>query len=585
MIYHIYSNLSKFKNLEFHSGLNVLLADREETSTDLQTRNRAGKSSVINIIHFLMGDTAHKDSIFRSEHLKQWTFGIDFDLAEQRVSVERSGLNHGRIVVQNADTYNWPFQPTLRRGIMNSLSNDDWCSLLGNRFFALPPVSESERKKHTPTFRSLFSYFVRCDSAGGFRRPEAQSSLQQVGDQQIAIAYLLGIDWRIAQTWEKVRQREKTLKELRKAAEEGALGDVISTSAQLRTELILAEQASKRLQDALSRFEVLPEYYQLEREASHITREISDLANQNTLDEQLIADINASLESETPPEATALSRLYKEAGMVLPEIVERRFEDVKRFHDSVISNRKNYLHIELESASERLTSRRTKIQQLDTRRSEIMRMLQSRGALDHFQSLQQEASRQDARTEAIRQSFLAAEQLEGTKTELDIERGRLVQRLRLNLEEQKNLVTEAVTTFENISRALYEEAGSLTLNPTENGLKVEVRIQGQHSRGIQNMQVFCFDMMLMKLCSKRKIGTGFLVHDSHIFDGVDERQVAHALKLGAEIASNCNWQYIVTMNSDAVPSEFPGDFNIEPHILPVRLTDATETGGLFGFRF
>ena len=47
-----------------------------------------------------------------------------------------------------------------------------------------------------------------------------------------------------------------------------------------------------------------------------------------------------------------------------------------------------------------------------------------------------EAARQDAHTETIRQRFLSAEQLEGTKTELDIERGHLVQRLRLNLEEQ-----------------------------------------------------------------------------------------------------------------------------------------------------
>jgi uncharacterized protein YydD (DUF2326 family) len=151
----------------------------------------------------------------------------------------------------------------------------------------------------------------------------------------------------------------------------------------------------------LSSFEVLPEYRQLEQEASNITREISDLANQNTLDEQFIADINSSLESETPPDTDTLSRLYQEAGMSLPEIVKRRFEDVKTFHDSVISNMKNYLEAELKSASERLISRRMNMKQLDTRRSEIMRVLQSRGALDQFQSIQREASRQDAQTEAI----------------------------------------------------------------------------------------------------------------------------------------------------------------------------------------
>jgi uncharacterized protein YydD (DUF2326 family) len=99
------------------------------------------------------------------------------------------------------------------------------------------------------------------------------------------------------------------------------------------------------------------------------------------------------------------------------------------------------------------------------------------------------------------------------------------------------------------------------------------------------MQIFCFDMMLMKLCSDRGIGPGFLFHDSHLFDGVDERQVAKALQIGAESAEKLGFQYIVTMNEDAVPSEFPGTFDFKQHLISTRLTDATEDGGLFGIRF
>ncbi len=219
------------------------------------------------------------------------------------------------------------------------------------------------------------------------------------------------------------------------------------------------------------------------------------------------------------------------------------------------------------------------------RRGEIMRILQSRGALDQFQELQRDAARQDAETESIRQRFQAAEQLEGSKTELEIERAKLTQRLRMDLDEQKDVVIEAITTFERVSHALYEQAGSLQFTPTENGLRTEIRIQGQLSRGIQNMQIVCFDLMLMQLSSKRNIGPGFLVHDSHIFDGVDERQVSHALQLGAEIAEECGWQYFITMNSDDVPSAFNNGFSLDKHVLPVRLTDATDNGGLFGFRF
>ena len=96
----------------------------------------------------------------------------------------------------------------------------------------------------------------------------------------------------------------------------------------------------------------------------------------------------------------------------------------------------------------------------------------------------------------------------------------------------------------------------------------------------------CFDLMLAEICSEQGRFPGFLVHDSHLFDGVDERQVAKALQLGAERAEKNGFQYIVTLNSDAIPTEgFSGDFDVMSHVLDTRLTDATDDGGLFGIRF
>jgi uncharacterized protein YydD (DUF2326 family) len=140
--------------------------------------------------------------------------------------------------------------------------------------------------------------------------------------------------------------------------------------------------------------------------------------------------------------------LYEEAGVSLPGVVARRFEEVQQFHQSVIANRRDYLAGELADAEERLRGRRQQMRALDTRRGELMRTLNSRGALDQFQQLQQEAARLEAETEAIRQRFQVAEQLEGSKTELEIERARLVQRLRRDMDEQRERVSNAITTFE-----------------------------------------------------------------------------------------------------------------------------------------
>ena len=59
MIHHIFSTLPSFKNLgDLKPGLNVLLAQKTEGATTKQTRNRAGKTSFVELVHFLLGADA-----------------------------------------------------------------------------------------------------------------------------------------------------------------------------------------------------------------------------------------------------------------------------------------------------------------------------------------------------------------------------------------------------------------------------------------------------------------------------------------------------------------------------------------------
>ncbi len=105
------------------------------------------------------------------------------------------------------------------------------------------------------------------------------------------------------------------------------------------------------------------------------------------------------------------------------------------------------------------------------------------------------------------------------------------------------------------------------------------------SIGIGNMKIFCYDLMLARLWSARPTTPGFLIHDSTIFDGVDERQRAEALELAAGESQAHGFQYICTLNSDYVPrNEFSSGFRIEDYI-SLRLTDADMSGCLMGMRF
>ena len=77
-----------------------------------------------------------------------------------------------------------------------------------------------------------------------------------------------------------------------------------------------------------------------------------------------------------------------------------------------------------------------------------------------------------------------------------------------------------------------------------------------------------------------------MIHDSHLFDGVDARQIARALLLGLRATGTGDLQYIVTMNSDIFDSlPLPEAIDRDEVVLKTRLSDEIETGGLFGFRF
>jgi uncharacterized protein YydD (DUF2326 family) len=589
MIHRIYSNLSTFKELSFRSGLNVLLAEKSPEATERHTRNRAGKTSLIELIHFLAGDSARPNSLFRTSALSEYSFGIEFDLGNFRTVVERSGQHPSKITIAEGDPSTWPVKPSAVDTESSNwvITNTNWKIVLGKLMFGLPGGDDEEPfDKFGPKYRSLFAYFVRRQSGGGFLSATKQHEKQQLWDQQVAITYLLGLDWTISQQWQTVREKEKTLAQLRKAAKEGdLLGTIIGTTAELRSELAIAEERARKLEENLKSFRVLPEYRDLEKEASELAQKLGTMTNDNTMDRHLLAELERALEEEQAPSLDDLESLYAEVGIILPDLVVQRFEDVRAFHESVIQNRRSYLAGEVEATEQRISEREQSMRRIAARQTNIMTILGSHGALDQFLQLQSELSRLQAKTESIRQRYTAAEQMEGLKTELDIKRNQLLLRLRQDFREQADTLRQAILAFEEISNNLYEEAGRFTISESTNGPDFEIRIQGEKSKGITNMQIFCFDMMLMQLCGEKDMGPGFLVHDSHLFDGVDERQIARALQAGSKIANEQGFQYIVTMNSDVLPRDYSNGFEIEDYILPTRLTDATEDGGLFGFRF
>ncbi|MHA1619225.1 MAG: DUF2326 domain-containing protein, partial [Promethearchaeota archaeon] len=100
----------------------------------------------------------------------------------------------------------------------------------------------------------------------------------------------------------------------------------------------------------------------------------------------------------------------------------------------------------------------------------------------------------------------------------------------------------------------------------------------------ENMKIFCYDLALMQGSQYKP---DFLIHDSLLYDGVDERQIARAFELAAQESEKLGFQYICTLNSDDFPESYlSNQFKSKlEHYTCIKLTDKTIEGSLLGIRF
>jgi uncharacterized protein YydD (DUF2326 family) len=590
MILSIESSIPTFKTVRFHEGLNVLLADTRQDASRKQTRNSAGKTSLIEIIHFLYGSDCDPDSIFRTTALVNDSFTGTLLIDGESFRIQRSGAAPSKIFVLQGgqDRDDLPLKTDKKSGRL-FVSNENWRVFLGHALFSMPSDMKGTvfDEPFTPTFRSMFSYFVRRTNSGGFIVPERQAEKQQRYDWQINLSYLLGLDWQIPFEFQSVRARERTLEELRKAAKGGALGDLVGTVAELRPQLTVATTKASKLRDELANFEVLDSYRDLSKRAARSKADLQALGRTSVSLQETLEHLEHALAAELPPDRDAVGRVYAAAGVELPDVALRRLDEVTRFYDSIVENRKANLQFEIAETRRQIVEVDSKMASCNAERSDILRTLEGRGALEDFIRLQRELAGLEAAAAAIQERYKAAEVLEGETTQLDLDRVNLKRRLQEDHQGRQDALDEAILVIAEAINDLYDDrTGRFIVEATANGPEFRISIEGDRGGGISQMEIFCLDLALLKVVTERYGGPRFLIHDSHLFDGVDERQIAIALSMMQRETDGKGLQYIVTMNSDIFSRlPLPEEINIDKIVLPTRLSDETETGGLFGFRF
>lgn len=470
------------------------------------------------------------------------------------------------------------------------ISIEAWKALLGQAWFLLP-IDRSNGEfqgKGAPTFRQLIGYFARRRKIGGLDTIERTSRDQQPGNWQVALSYLLGLNWHVARRFQDMRDRRKSLQALNKAVKSGELGEILGTTAEIRPELARVEDRAKVLRAQVDSFQVHDSYQQLAQQAASLKDKISEVTLSLAETSSAIDYVTKSISQEEAADYADVEALYTAAGVELPNFALRRFEDVKAFQASVAANRRHYLEEQIADLKTQRQIFSASLATASAARTEILRALDGKGAFDDLIRLNEALAEQVSRAELLRSKLQHAAVLENNRTQLKAEVADLELQLQQSLAASEDAIKRATVLVDRAITELYDDrTGNLIIEASRTGPQFRIDIQGGGNRGgIDMMKLFCFDTALLRIAFDRFLpGPLMLIHDSHLFDGVDSRQVSRALAYGQRIADKIGGQYIVALNSDEFEkANAIADTSFRSKVNSVKLTD-DETGGLFGFRF
>lgn len=572
MIHGIYSNKPSFKRVQFDKGLNIVVAERQENSERTKTVNSRGKSTLISIINFCLGSNV-SGSALHADELMEWSFTIDITLLNERVRAKRNIRNSNRILLDRK-AENWPIMPELDKKTNTFfLPLDKWKQLLGLSLFDITQTNNI-------SVRSMMSYFIRSGNEA-YSKPLKFFAHQADNATHIYSAFFVGLDPRYASQWIDLDKKEKALKVLNDAIKMG----VHETQGELEARKVELEEKFEKSRNILSNFKVHEKYKDIQVEANQLTTDIHNLTNQNILENQKLRHYETSITKEKAPEKTKLEKIYKEIGLIFPDNVKKTLEEANLFHEKIVSNRKSFLNAEIVRIKNSIENREQIIKNCTIKRSECMEILNTHGALEEYSRLQEQHSKitkklEDIKTtiEEIKDKNIKRKNIKSNKLELD-------KKATIDYEEKRNLWEQSIKLFNETAKVLYGTSGEFVIDISDKGYKFNVDIPGGRGSGIGKMKIFCYDLMVICMQQILKRNIDFLIHDSLIYEGVDERQVAHAIEQAARKSKEFGFQYIMAINSDIIPyDDFSDEFKFDEHI-KLRLTDEDESGSLLGIRY
>lgn len=581
MIRRVWSSLEKFREPRFDLvGMGVVSANRGAESSETDSTNGLGKSTLLRIIQFALGSDLSRDRVLNHPELSGVTFGMDLAFNGGTIVISRNTATPTKIRVSKDFLADLPldFEIDGHDAVINL---DAWRLALAYCFL---PDALVDRASNTfaPTFRELAVYFVRLGKEA-YADPQQAFHNQKGASKRLAVSYLLGLNWTAQRSLhDLLSERERVSTALNAVSEAAEVSDDESIG-ELEAERVVRERALEKRQEEIANFNLRSDYHDLEQRLNIADKTLHELVNDNYADRRLLQYYRESAVEAPLFDANRPVSLLQDAGAVFKSDALRSLDEVAAFHSQVYRNRAEFLAGELNRLTGAIARRDRLIDGAAASKAQLLKALSASGALETLIELQRTTSEMAANLEGLKAKIDERKRFDRRKDELTASIGAARTLLKHDLDQRRGLVDESIELFAEYTRALYGKSARLGVDVKDAGYKFTFSIDRQGSDGVDQMVVFCFDLMVATLRSRRGAPFKILIHDSSLFADVDPRQYGLALQLAADVSAGEGFQYICCLNEGTVPRDHLGELDLET-LTRLRLTDDGPEGRLLGVK-
>lgn len=536
------------RDMEFYSGLNLIIDDTKDISTKT-TGNNVGKTTVLKLIDFCLG--ADSKIIYTDTENKKNTYDVvkKFLIDEQviitlllvedinnsnskTVEVKRNFLSRKKAIrrINDKDVLEKDFEDELEKIIL------------------------SEVNVQKPSFRQIISHNIRYKDESINKTLKTLDKFTSDVEYETLYLYILGctdddgaekqaLTARISQ---EQNFKDRLEKNQSKTAYEIALGiidDEIDALNRKKETFNLNESLEQDLEELnLVKYNI---------------NKISSLISKMEIRKNLIEEAQKELENNISSiDMQQLKVLYQEVTLNIQGI-HRSFEELVAYHNKMILEKVKFISQDLPDLESKLEEARKDLNNLLSEEKRLSEKISKGNTFDELEKVIAELNEKYRIKGEYESTIAQIAEVEENINNLNIQIDEIDNILFSDAFEDKlkNQIKKFNRFFSSVSQELYDESYALTYEKAKNKKTGKMvykfnSFNANMSSGKKQGEILCFDLAYLLFAESEKIPSlRFLLNDKK------ELMHDHQLIKVAEYVKNRNMQLVISILKDKLPEK------------------------------